>query len=55
LYALDLINTNQGKLKIESLAYSCGFNSKTSFNKYFKEKTGFTPSEYQLQQERQTT
>lgn len=53
LHALDLINTNQGKLKIESLAYSCGFNSKTSFNKYFKEKTGLTPSEYQLQQERQ--
>ncbi|RZL62238.1 MAG: AraC family transcriptional regulator, partial [Pedobacter sp.] len=54
LHALDLINANQGRLKIESLAYSCGFNSKTSFNKYFKEKTGFTPSEYQLQQEKQT-
>lgn len=49
MYAIELLNGNQGRLKIESLAYSCGFNSKTSFNKYFKERTGFTPSEYLLQ------
>lgn len=49
LYAIKLLNSNQGRLKIESLAYSCGFNSKTSFNRYFKERTGFTPSEYVLQ------
>jgi AraC-like DNA-binding protein len=28
------------------LAYECGFNSKTSFNRNFKNVTGFSPSEY---------
>lgn len=29
-----------------AIAYECGFNSKTAFNKFFKIYTGFTPSEY---------
>ena len=29
-----------------TLAMECGFNSKSSFNKYFKKATGKTPSEY---------
>lgn len=29
-----------------ALAYDCGFNSKSSFNRYFKKATGQTPSEY---------
>lgn len=29
-----------------ALAFDCGFNSKTTFNKYFKLHTGKTPSEY---------
>lgn len=33
-------------ITIEELAYECGFNSKTSLNKYFKELTGFSPSQY---------
>ena len=28
------------------IALECGFNSKTSFNRIFKEETGLTPSEY---------
>lgn len=31
---------------ILALAYECGFNSKSSFNKYFKSVTDTTPSEY---------
>lgn len=30
-----------------SIAFECGFNSKTSFNRNFKKYTGMTPSEYQ--------
>ena len=29
-----------------ALAYDCGFNSKSTFNKYFKAHTGKSPSEY---------
>ncbi|HEU0110295.1 MAG TPA: helix-turn-helix domain-containing protein [Flavisolibacter sp.] len=33
-------------LTLLSLAYECGFNSKSSFNRYFKKTTGQSPSEY---------
>jgi AraC-like DNA-binding protein len=29
-----------------ALAFDCGFNSKSSFNRYFKKATGQTPSQY---------
>lgn len=45
-HAIVLLHTSGEKLKIESLAHDCGFSSKTSFNKYFKTYTGYTPSEY---------
>lgn len=42
-----VLRINQdANITLESLAFECGFNSKTSFNKYFKEITGVTPSEY---------
>ena len=34
------------KFTILSIAFDCGFNSKSSFNKYFKKETNLTPSEY---------
>jgi len=37
-------------LKIMSLAYDAGFNSKASFNRIFKQFTDMTPSQYQLNQ-----
>ncbi len=44
---IKLINDPKNKkLKLMSLAYDCGFNSKSSFNKYFKNKVGMTPTEY---------
>lgn len=39
------IEDNQ-KFTLFSLAYECGFNSKSSFNKHFKKVTNQTPSEY---------
>jgi len=34
------------KYTVLGIALECGFNSKTSFNRIFKEETGLTPSEY---------
>lgn len=45
-YAIERLKTEGGRLKIESLAHECGFSSKTSFNRYFKEITGSNPSGY---------
>lgn len=42
---LVAIPENQ-KLTLLSLAYDCGFNSKSSFNRYFKKTLGQTPSQY---------
>ena len=33
-------------LTLLALAFDCGFNSKSSFNRYFKKATGQTPSQY---------
>jgi AraC-like DNA-binding protein len=34
------------KFTLLALAHDCGFNSKTSFNRNFKNCTGLSPSEY---------
>ncbi|MGY0038300.1 helix-turn-helix domain-containing protein [Pedobacter sp. NJ-S-72] len=38
------------KFTLLSLAFECGFNSKTSFNRNFKKHIGISPSEYIKQQ-----
>jgi len=48
--AVFRINSDEN-ITIESLAFECGFNSKTSFNKYFKKITTITPSEYRAKSE----
>jgi AraC-like DNA-binding protein len=42
-----MLNPSYKHLTILAIAYDSGFNSKSSFNTIFKEKTGMTPSEYQ--------
>ena len=42
--AKQLLADKAGKYTILSIAYDCGFNSKSSFNTIFKEYTGKTPS-----------
>lgn len=43
---IELTNPKNDNLTILAIAYNCGFNSKSSFNRIFKQKTGLTPSEY---------
>lgn len=45
-YAVSRIEQSGNALTLETLSEECGFNSKTSFNRYFKEYTGRTPSEF---------
>lgn len=42
---LIAIPDNQ-QFTLMAIAYDCGFNSKSSFNRYFKKITGQTPSQY---------
>ncbi len=46
-YAIELINDGRAKnLTLESIAYTCGFLSRSNFVNSFRKKTGLTPSEY---------
>ncbi|MCO6148356.1 AraC family transcriptional regulator [Flavobacterium sp. NRK1] len=45
-YACGLLVENDGSLSIEQIAFNSGFNSKVSFNRHFKNLTGYTPKEY---------
>lgn len=42
----NVIKPESQHLTLLSIAYECGFNSKTSFNRNFKKVTGLSPSEY---------
>jgi AraC-like DNA-binding protein len=44
--AIEKLKDQTAEVNILSLAYDCGFNSKSSFNNYFKQFTGYTPSAY---------
>ncbi|PIB35293.1 hypothetical protein BFP72_07720 [Reichenbachiella sp. 5M10] len=44
--AIRLLENNQSKGNLLSLAYEVGFHSKSTFNTYFKKVTGTTPSQY---------
>lgn len=48
--AIDKLNDPSLQVNILSLAFDCGFNSKSSFNNYFKKITGTTPTAYRKQQ-----
>jgi AraC-like DNA-binding protein len=41
-----MADSNFAHYTLLGIALECGFNSKTSFNRIFKEITGLTPSEY---------
>jgi len=45
-YATELIKANNESLKLEYLANLSGFDSRTTFNKYFKYFVGESPSNY---------
>lgn len=41
-----MMDPSNSNLKIISIAYDAGFNSKASFNRIFKQVTGMTPTQY---------
>lgn len=42
----QLLDEKNKHLTILAIAYDCGFNSKSSFNRVFKQRTGVTPSAF---------
>jgi len=51
-----MLNSAENKnLKIISLAYDCGFNSKSAFYLAFKNHTGITPTEYRNKLQKEQT
>jgi len=41
-----VISKEEQNMTLEGMAYDCGFNSKATFNRIFKKKTGITPSQF---------
>ena len=50
-HAKKLIASGSYQQKIDTLAEQCGFNSSTSFYRYFRQQTGLSPYQYILQKE----
>ena len=46
---LKLASEDSERFTLLAIAYSCGFNSKASFNRIFKKATGLSPSEFKKQ------
>jgi AraC-like DNA-binding protein len=44
--ACEMLLENDDSLSIEQVAFNSGFNSKVSFNRHFKNITGYSPKEY---------
>ncbi len=51
----DLISDKYKEFTLLGVALECGFNSKSSFNRIFKEQTGITPGEYKKNPTQLTT
>lgn len=45
-YIENIYRVKNGELTILTLAYEAGFSAKSTFNKYFKQVTGFSPTVY---------
>lgn len=45
----ELLNPQKKNLSIAAIAYDCGFNSQSTFNRFFKQKEGMSPSKYREQ------
>ena len=41
-----IVNPEFDNLTLLGIAFDCGFNTKSAFNRVFKKMTGLTPSEY---------
>jgi AraC-like DNA-binding protein len=50
LFKQKLNDSSNHHLNIDALAMECGFNSKSSFNRFFKLKEEITPSEYRARE-----
>ena len=42
----QIVLPHNQRFTLLAIAYDCGFNSKSAFNRYFKKMTGFSPSDY---------